>query len=588
LVAGWSRRRWIVTACCLAGGLAIAWAVVVVVLLLGARRDLDRGADRLRAVRRETTVAGLIDPSTRRRLAEAERDFARARDRLGSGWLAPVRITPVASRQLRAATRLASTSQRGATIAHATVTRLAELAHRPHRTGPERLAVLDDLGVLARRTRSQLAALDPGSSAALVGPLGDAVDELDDQRAQAIDAADQLAQVSAALRALLAGPRPYLLLGANNGEMRAGSGMYLSAAELALGGGRMRLGEVAPTASLVLPEGTVKVTGDLAENWPWLDPGRDLRTLGFSPDLPQSARVALRTWDAIRAAHPELDTGHGPPIGVVVVDVDAIRSLLRVVGPVEVGDVRYTADTVRGELLREQYRRFDDDQAARRDQLGEVARAVFERLEAGRWDFADLASELADAVAGRHLQVWSTDPDQARAWSAIGADGHLRADSLSVALVSRSATKVDSWIETSETVSATLEAGGRRRVAIRYRIDDTAPTSGPTYLVGPVADGLGVGDHRGLVVANLPAGTTEVAMDGARVFLQGGDGPTVVIGGEVTVRRGRSVTVTITALLPAGLDEVTLEPSARIPRTRLVVEGRTYDRDRRRSVRLGP
>jgi hypothetical protein len=587
MLGRWSRRRWLVTVGLAVALAALGWAAIATFLVLGARHDLDAGAERLRAVRRQATIAGLVSPATRARLAAAEHDFERARRRLGSTWLAPVRMVPVASRQLRAATRLADTSRRGAAVARVTLADLDALTRAPHRTGPQRLAVLDDLGALARRTRARLGALDPGSTRGLLGALGGAIDDLADERERAIDAVDQLGQVSGALREVLAGPRPYLLLGANNGEMRAGSGMYLSAAELALGGGRMRLGEVAPTADLVLPEGSVPVTGDLAANWPWLDPGRDLRTLGLTADFPQSARLALRSWSAVRAAHPTLDVGHGPPVGVMVLDVDAIRSLLRVVGPVEVDGVRYTADTVRGELLREQYRRFADDRAARRDQLGAVARAVFDRLEAGRWSFTDLATELADAVAGRHLLAWSADADQARAWRAAGVDGHLAGDSLSAALVSRSATKLDSWLDTSLEVASVPDSGHRRRVTLTYRIEDRAPGSGPAYLVGPAVEGLAAGDHRGLVVVNLPAGTTEVVARGGRTFLQGGDGPTVVVGAEVTVRRGRTATVTVTALLPAGLDHLAVEPSARIPRTRLTVDGRTWERDRRRTVRLG-
>jgi hypothetical protein len=78
-----------------------------------------------------------------------------------------------------------------------------------------------------------------------------------------------------------------------------------------------------------------------------------------------------------------------------------------------------------------------------------------------------------------------------------------------------------------------------------------------------------------------------VRIEGARPFLEGGDGPTLVTAGEVTVPAGATATVTVTALLADGVDEIVLEPSARIPRTRWVVEGEAIDRDRRRTVELG-
>ncbi len=69
--------------------------------------------------------------------------------------------------------------------------------------------------------------------------------------------------------------------------------MFLSAATLGFDQGRLELGDVRPTQELVLPPGSVPVTGDLAANWPWLDPGRDLRNLGLTADFPQSAALAV-------------------------------------------------------------------------------------------------------------------------------------------------------------------------------------------------------------------------------------------------------------------------------------------------------
>jgi hypothetical protein len=171
-----------------------------------------------------------------------------------------------------------------------------------------------------------------------------------------------------------------------------------------------------------------------------------------------------------------------------------------------------------------------------------------------------------------------------QAWNDVGADGHLRPTTVSVGLLNRSAIKVDSWVDTSTKVTTEPRAGGRSYLTIRYQIHDGSPGAGPLYLVGPNVPGLAAGDLRGLVVANLPAGSTGVTMIGATPFLKGGDGPTSVIGGEITVAKGQSATVTVTALLPAGLDHLDLEPAARIPATRWSVNGRIYDRDRRRSV----
>jgi hypothetical protein len=137
-------------------------------------------------------------------------------------------------------------------------------------------------------------------------------------------------------------------------------------------------------------------------------------------------------------------------------------------------------------------------------------------------------------------------------------------------------------------VATEARTDDRHDLTITYDLVNRAPGTRPAYVVGPHVEGLAARDHAGLVVDNLPAGSTDVRMTGAEVFLQGGDGPTVVVGGRVTVRRGGRATVTVRATLPAGLDRLVLEPSARIDPTAWTVDGVRFARDRRRTVRLDP
>lgn len=549
-------------------GLLAVWGAAVAWLLWSARTDLDAGASELRAVREQSSIGGLLDDGATEELERAEERFAAAASTLDSPLLVPVRWLPGLGTQLDAASRLAEVGEQGTQVASRAVADLRPLAEREQGGGAQRLGLLADLGTLAEEAQAGIEPLDVGSDAGLIPPLATAVREVGEQRDAAVEAATDLGRMSAALADVLDGPEPYLLLGANNAEMRHGSGMFLSASELRFDGGALELGAVQPTASLVLPAGSVPVEGELAANWPWLDHGRDLRTLGFTASFPTNAAIAARTWEATDAG--------GPVAGVIAVDVDALRALLRAVGPVEVDGIRYTPDNVRGELLREQYLRFSDDQAGRRDQVGEVARAVFDRIEAGEFELGELATQLAETVAGRHLMVWSADPEQQTVWEDVGAAGALEARSLAVGLISRSATKLDSWIETEVDVDV-----DGRAIEVELAIENTGPRQGPPYVVGPNAEGLGAGDHRGIVVVNLPAGSTSVEIEGATPVLRGGDGPTVVIAGDLQVPNGERVLVTVRARLPEGLDALVLEPAARIPRLRWEIGDEPVERDRR-------
>ena len=94
-----SRRRR--TIALVVAGLAALWLVVAAWLVLSARADVEAGADDLRAVRREASIASLVEPERTDELAGAADRFARASDRLGSPVLAPVRILPVATSPAR-------------------------------------------------------------------------------------------------------------------------------------------------------------------------------------------------------------------------------------------------------------------------------------------------------------------------------------------------------------------------------------------------------------------------------------------------------------------------------------------------------
>lgn len=557
----------------------VLWGVASLWILWSAQAQMRAGQADLADARDGVSASNLLDTdaSTQRTLSDAGGHFAVARRKLDNPVLLPAKYVPILGRQVRAAEKVNQTAGEATTLAQNAMAEVRTLAKTPPGSGPERVELLGRLTDLVERTRTAIDDLDPGSSAALVGPLADAVDQVREKQADVSASLGRAAAVTKALQGVLAGPDTYLLVGANNAEMRSGSGMFLTVAPLQFRDGRMELGEVRQTSELAAAP-KAAVSGPLAANWSWLDPGSDLRQLAMSPDFPESAEVARSFWKTA--------PGGGDVAGVIVVDIDGLRSLLEVVGPVEVDGVRYTADSVRHELLVEQYRRVGDDWEAnkeRHEQIGEVARAAFDRIEHGDWDVPDLANALVDMVQRRHLLLWSADAASEQAWVDSGVAGNLRPETVSVALANRAGNKVDPYLKT--TVDATTTGGAAPTITLRYTITSSAPSTGPQYQLGPHIPGVTTGEHRAVVVVNLPGGSSKVEMTGARHFLDGADeGPTVLTAGEVDIPPGATVTVTVTAALPPGIDHLVIEPSARIPATIWTVDGHTYKTDVRRSV----
>ena len=148
-------------------------------------------------------------------------------------------------------------------------------------------------------------------------------------------------------------------------------------------------------------------------------------------------------------------------------------------------------------LLHEQYVEHaeDPDQATRREELGQIARAVVAAIQDREWSVADMARELGAAARGRHILAWSNRPDEQDAWRSAGVDGAVDADSVLVGILNRGGNKLDRFLE----VDATLDVGeappagpggdeqGPGEVVLRVTLRNTVPPASRSTWPGPRA-----------------------------------------------------------------------------------------------------
>ena len=136
---------------------------------------------------------------------------------------------------------------------------------------------------------------------------------------------------------LLRGPSKYLVLAANNAEMRAGSGTLLSAGILTVQDGKFSLGDMRSTGDLTLPSGAVPVPGALAALWGFVDPTQDLRNLGTSPRFDVTGPLGAQMWKSLTGEQVD---------GVLALDPVTLQALIAAEGPVTVDGVQLNADNV--------------------------------------------------------------------------------------------------------------------------------------------------------------------------------------------------------------------------------------------------
>lgn len=550
-----SRRRRRVVA--LLGVVAVAWLGAAAFSAVSAVRDVRAGQRLLERARTTETPSELFEGDLARDLRSAHRSLSRASTWLRGPLLAPVRYLPVAGRQLRSLTKLSGAAALISDVGADGVSRARELAARTGE-GPERVETLRQVAGLAISSARRLRDLDLGPRHALFGPLARGRNRIAGELEQLRTSLQTGATGAHAIAEWFAGPRRYLVFAANNAEMRAGSGMFLSVGELAIQDGRLSLGSFRPVTEIPLPPGAVPLDGDLANRWGWLAPNQEWRNLMLSPRFDASAALASRMWTAL---------GNQPVDGVLALDPVALSQLMRVTGPVEVDNRRIGADTVVAELLHDQYQRFSTEQRPERQEaLGRVAGAVVARLEGGGWSISGLADALVVAARGRHVLAWSARPSEQAGWEAAGVAGQLRDDSLLVSVLNRGGNKLDQHLRVEADLDVQRSPAGSE-ASLRLVLHNAVPEGEPPYVTGPLpGTDFRPGEYIGIVTVNLPARALNGRIEGVEhLALVGADGPTRVVGTQVRIQPGERRELTVRFRLPSYLEAVRVEPSARVP-----------------------
>ncbi len=529
------------------------------VSLLRARHDANLGMDQVRLARSTLTPTDVVRGQGAGFLSAARTDFARAHRHVASPWIAPLRFVPVIGRQIRSIDALTGSAERVVAVGSDAMSRSRHELNVHVATGGSRLNQIRDIGLIADESSRKLEHVDLGPRNALIGPLRDARNKFAGDLDKLRRALGDVGSVSGGLGQLLNGPSHYLLVAANNGEMRNGSGMWLSVGSLDFLGGRFNLHDMRPSADLALDPPGVPVGGDLAARWGWSVPNQEWRNLMLSPLLPENAELAARMWEA---------AGNTPVDGILVIDPVGLQAVLTASGPVNVEGRQIDADNVVQYVLHDQYIGVPirSDQQSRREQLSTIARAALTALDQHGWNATDLVDQLRQAAQGRHVLAWSNKPVQQRAWRAAGIDGELVPDSVLVSVLNRGGNKVDQYLHTDVTFEPTTSKAGTD-VRMQVKLSNTAPANDPQYILGPFPGTiLRAGDYYGILAVTVPGAASNVRIDnGAPLVAAGSDGPTRVVATYVGVPRGDEKTLTVQFSLPPGLRSVAVESSARIP-----------------------
>jgi hypothetical protein len=548
--------------------LVVVWAVVAGIFLLRSASDLQAGRDAANEARDHLGAQEVADRVPLPHLKTAARRFASAHKRAHGKVLSPLRILPVIGRQLRSVDALSGSAASVAAVGADAVDRAARVIDHPAGAGHARVVQVGQLAEIVDEVSTRLSKItDLGPNVALLGPLASArADLAKDLEKATKELRDARAGARAALD-LVTGPSTYLVIASNNAEMRAGSGMWLQGGVLHVNDGKLDLDELVSLPNdAIPPHDQVKPSGALGSLWSFLEPGNEWRSLMASPTFDDSARAAAAMWKA---------AGRGDVDGVLAVDAIGLQAIVRATGTVAVSEHALSADDVPQYVLHDQYEQFADDggdidQASRREAIGDLAHAAVGALDDGDYRPSVLLKNLGDAVAGRHLLAWSSKATQETGWRAASMDGAFGPSSLLVSLLNIGSNKLDWFTHLSSTLRTKTTTDGRD-VSVEIVITNETPKDGePRYVVGPEpGSGHVPGEYLGILAVNVPTSARQIRFDGVQhLAVAGSDGKSRVVGFPLSIPGGSSRTVTLRFSLPAVVDSLRIEPSARVPAIR--------------------
>lgn len=323
-------------------------------------------------------------------------------------------------------------------------------------------------------------------------------DAFEEARTRVSDASESARRGNLLLHALpgllgAEGERRYFLSFQTPSEARGGGGLTGLYGILESADGRVRLTHIGPIAELI----DKRLDPVSAPSWyeQAYEPFKSLvqwQQANLTPQFPVVAEVFLRIYE--QTAGERLD-------GVVAMDPIALGQLTRGTGPLRAPgfDATITSENAAQVLLNDMYVHFDSDETAQDDYLAALTRKLWSRLAGGDVDVPELAAGLAEAVGGGHFKMYSrSDSDQA-ALAELEAAGDFSTYGLNVQLVfhnNAAGNKVDYFLERRITTRVKLNPDGDATVTTTVALDNTAPPSPASYLLGPGIQGDPIGLNR--------------------------------------------------------------------------------------------
>lgn len=257
---------------------------------------------------------------------------------------------------------------------------------------------LSKISVAAARLNDQAHAIeDPG----YVASLGDARTQLQRQTSDLATLLDNTALAAQVAPSMMGadGPRAYFMGFQTNAEARGTGGLLGGFGILHFDNGKPTVEQLGPNSELDKNFSSIDLGPEFAQEYSFADVSTDYRNSNLSAHFPYTAQIWKSMW--VQQTGNDVD-------GVIAIDPVALGYILGAVGPVTMPDgEQVNKDNVVELTESTAYKRFPDDQVARKNYLQTLASEVVKKVTAPVESPRALLDALGKSVAEGRISVWS-------------------------------------------------------------------------------------------------------------------------------------------------------------------------------------
>lgn len=272
-----------------------------------------------------------------------------------------------------------------------------------------------------------------------------------------------------------------------------------------------------------------------------------LQNSNLSPHFPYGAEIWMGLWK--KQFEEQLD-------GVIAVDPSALSYVLKATGPItlESGEV-ITSENVVSETLQKAYKRYEKDNAARKQYLVDILDAAASKITSGQYSKIEMVRALKRGLIENRILMYSRDAAAEKELATIRLGGYLEKapnNEFRAVIQNIDASKLDYYLDKDVTIE-TQSCDRVPQTQVRVRVTNTLKSGKglPAYVLtradkGKPAD-LVTGQHRFKLFIYGP--TNSVLVSVSR------ENRTENLGGAST-ERGRPIYVADVDLAPGESEEL--------------------------------